>query len=276
MRTLTVACLVIALVLVFAPAAGAQVPTQDVVTGSGVDGSGFRISVEARSGPSGANPTGQVSVLSFDGTFVDGGEVTCLDVVTLPPGDPIGGLRARMNYRSQLFAGPQRVTASIDRFGKGIGLFGFVVTDPTVCSDGPVGPGQFFAPSLVIMDAAPDTAAPVLTVPSTITVKAQTLAGARVTYTATATDGVDPNPGVVCTPPSGSTFAIGTTTATCTATDATGNTAAKSFDVLVRLPASKDECTNGGWRSFGSVFKNQGDCVSFVATRGKNQPAGTG
>jgi hypothetical protein len=38
------------------------------------------------------------------------------------------------------------------------------------------------------------------------------------------------------------------------------------------LPTSKDQCKNGGWRTYG-VFKNQGDCVSFVATRGKNQPA---
>ena len=38
------------------------------------------------------------------------------------------------------------------------------------------------------------------------------------------------------------------------------------------LPTSKDECKNDGWRTFG-VFKNQGDCVSFVATRGRNSPA---
>ena len=38
------------------------------------------------------------------------------------------------------------------------------------------------------------------------------------------------------------------------------------------LPTSKQECRNGGWRSFG-VFKGKGDCVSFVATRGKNRPA---
>jgi hypothetical protein len=37
------------------------------------------------------------------------------------------------------------------------------------------------------------------------------------------------------------------------------------------LPTSKDQCKNGGWRSFGT-FKNQGDCVSFVATGGKNPP----
>jgi hypothetical protein len=39
------------------------------------------------------------------------------------------------------------------------------------------------------------------------------------------------------------------------------------------LPTSKDQCKNGGWRQYG-VFKNQGDCVSFVATGGRNQPAG--
>ena len=39
------------------------------------------------------------------------------------------------------------------------------------------------------------------------------------------------------------------------------------------LPTSKDQCKNGGWRNYG-VFKNQGDCVSFVATGGKNPPAG--
>jgi hypothetical protein len=37
------------------------------------------------------------------------------------------------------------------------------------------------------------------------------------------------------------------------------------------LPISKDQCKNAGWRAFG-VFKNQGDCVSFVATGGKNPP----
>jgi hypothetical protein len=36
-------------------------------------------------------------------------------------------------------------------------------------------------------------------------------------------------------------------------------------------PATKDDCKNGGWQSFGQ-FKNQGDCVSFVATGGKKGP----
>jgi hypothetical protein len=39
-------------------------------------------------------------------------------------------------------------------------------------------------------------------------------------------------------------------------------------------PANKDACKNNGWKTLqdskGTSFKNQGDCVSFVATNGKN------
>lgn len=41
------------------------------------------------------------------------------------------------------------------------------------------------------------------------------------------------------------------------------------------LPTSNDQCKNGGWRNYGGVFKNQGDCVSFVATGGKNPRTGS-
>jgi hypothetical protein len=44
------------------------------------------------------------------------------------------------------------------------------------------------------------------------------------------------------------------------------------IEFAVPLPTSKDQCKNGGWKTFG-VFKNQGDCVSFVATKGKNPPS---
>jgi hypothetical protein len=38
---------------------------------------------------------------------------------------------------------------------------------------------------------------------------------------------------------------------------------------------STEQCKNGGWKQFGRTFKNQGDCMSFVATRGKNPPSGS-
>ena len=43
------------------------------------------------------------------------------------------------------------------------------------------------------------------------------------------------------------------------------------------LPASASQCKKDGWMRFhdgSSRFKNQGDCVSFVATGAKNLPAG--
>lgn len=44
---------------------------------------------------------------------------------------------------------------------------------------------------------------------------------------------------------------------------------------FVRTPTSKQQCKKGGWRTFPQ-FRNQGDCVSFVATGGKNPPGKLG
>jgi hypothetical protein len=36
-------------------------------------------------------------------------------------------------------------------------------------------------------------------------------------------------------------------------------------------PTNSDQCKNDGWKQFNNpAFKNQGDCVSYVATKGKN------
>ena len=44
------------------------------------------------------------------------------------------------------------------------------------------------------------------------------------------------------------------------------------------VPTSKNQCKNGGWQNLadnnGTPFKNQGDCVSYVATGGKNLATG--
>ena len=47
------------------------------------------------------------------------------------------------------------------------------------------------------------------------------------------------------------------------------------FEPSFGPPTSKDECKDGGWQKFDSpTFKNQGDCVSYVATGGRNGAAG--
>jgi hypothetical protein len=69
---------------------------------------------------------------------------------------------------------------------------------------------------------------PKLTLPGVIYAEATSPAGAAVTYTVTATNGGT----VQCTPASGSTFPIGSTTVQCTATNAAGSTQG-SFTVNV-------------------------------------------
>jgi hypothetical protein len=47
-----------------------------------------------------------------------------------------------------------------------------------------------------------------------------------------------------------------------------------TFDAeVVDVPTNAEECKKGGWQTFG-LFKNQGDCVSFVATGGLNLSSG--
>jgi HYR domain len=75
--------------------------------------------------------------------------------------------------------------------------------------------------------------APTITVPSNITKTAENASGAVVTYSASASSSVAFVESFKCSPASGSTFAAGTTTVNCTATDTQGNTATKSFTVTV-------------------------------------------
>jgi hypothetical protein len=117
-----------------------------------------------------------------------------------------------------------------------------------------------------------DTTPPSITCPANIEVTAGAGGTAVVTYAVTASD-IGGAVAITGNPASGSTFAIGTTTVTAVATDEVGNSASCSFTVTVKqgLPTSAAQCKNGGWQGFG-IFKNQGDCVSFVATRGRNAP----
>jgi RNA polymerase sigma factor (sigma-70 family) len=80
-----------------------------------------------------------------------------------------------------------------------------------------------------------DTTPPALAVPAGITVQTTLTSGVKVTFTATATDLVDAAPKVTCNPASGSLFLVQTTTVTCIATDSSGNSSSKSFDVTVKL-----------------------------------------
>ncbi len=79
-----------------------------------------------------------------------------------------------------------------------------------------------------------DTTPPTLSLPANITAEATGPSGAVVTFSASASDLVDGPVAISCSPASGSTFALGTTPVSCSATDAHSNTASGSFNVTVQ------------------------------------------
>ena len=87
--------------------------------------------------------------------------------------------------------------------------------------------------------AVRDTQAPVVTCPANMAFNRDSgqLSRANVTWTATANDNCGGAVGVICTPVSGSTFPVGATTVTCSASDAAGNTGTCTFQVAVLAPA---------------------------------------
>ena len=110
----------------------------------------------------------------------------------------------------------------------------------------PVVPGQTVAAARLKMAAtvtstltvresvSPDTTPPELLLPADIVTEAASSAGAVVAYDASANDNVDGPVSVICSPVSGSTFPLGTTSVSCSATDTAGNIAEGSFNVTVQ------------------------------------------
>lgn len=118
--------------------------------------------------------------------------------------------------------------------------------DPIVCTQAPAGPypgtgphlvtltcldpsgaGDSCSASVVVVDATP----PEIACPASQTLECVDR-GAVATYEASATDNCGPlQPS--CAPPSGSSFELGTTEATCAATDTAGNTSTCGFTIAV-------------------------------------------
>ena len=115
--------------------------------------------------------------------------------------------------------------------------------------------------------APADTTSPTVNVPNTLTVSTQDANGTpTVTYSITATDDRDVVSGPSCNKQSGSSFQIGTTTVTCTASDAAGNTGTSSFNVKVEY-TFVDE-TAPGFASYDDISQSTtnpaGTTVSFT------------
>jgi peptidoglycan/xylan/chitin deacetylase (PgdA/CDA1 family) len=98
------------------------------------------------------------------------------------------------------------------------GIFNFVATDSL---------GNTSTTTVVINNI--DKVAPVITPAANLVKEATAATGLKLTYTLPVS--TDP---ITCTPNSGTTFAMGTTSVSCISTDAAGNTSTSSFSVFVR------------------------------------------
>jgi hypothetical protein len=121
-----------------------------------------------------------------------------------------------------------------------------------------------------------DKTPPTISVPADMTVPATSPSGAVATFAVSASDLVDGSVPVTCTPASGSTFPLGTTTVSCSAKDKTSNGASASFKVTisggltvsggvtVTLLSSNGNGIKGGvvkyyqngWKSFGTTGRD--------------------
>jgi hypothetical protein len=103
-------------------------------------------------------------------------------------------------------------------------------------------------PSCSFMVTVNDTQPPTITCPANINIAAEATcpptSSKVVSFAATASDNC-PGVSVVCSPPSGSTFPIGTTMVTCNATDSSGNSSQCSFTVAT-FSACLVDLTNPG------------------------------
>ena len=149
--------------------------------------------------------------------------------------------------------------------------------------------GAFILDAGTLQFTVLDTTAPTLTLPADLTLEAEGPSGAVANYAATASDAVSGSVNVNFSIPSGSTFALGTTTVTVTATDAAGNTATGTFDVNVRdttipvltLPANLTIEAAGSAGAVTTFAASALDTVSgnvpviFSVASGSNFPLGT-
>jgi hypothetical protein len=134
-----------------------------------------------------------------------------------------------------------------------------------------------------------DTTPPTLNLPDDRQVEARAPDGRTVDFNATAHDLVDGDVPVTCTPPSGSTFPVGTTTLHCSATDPHGNTATGTFTITVvdttppvlHLPGHLTAEATGptgatvDFTTTATDLVDGTDTVSCTPASGSNFPLGT-
>jgi hypothetical protein len=197
-----------------------------------------------------ADPNGAPSgvTLDFAGGVTEGGTTnvfTTADAPPLPPnlrvsfdatGQPLMfEVMTTATYQAPIIicfpGGPFTSANRLEHFNAATGSWDDVTIRP-VQTNGPIcGSVDSLSPFAIVEEL---NTPPTLTLPSGRTVEATSPSGARVDYTVTATDPEDGPLAPVCSPASGSTFPLGSTTVNCAVTDSAGSTTTGSFTVLVQ------------------------------------------
>jgi hypothetical protein len=97
-----------------------------------------------------------------------------------------------------------------------------------------------------------DTTIPTLNLPADQTLEATGASGVVATFAATATDTVDQDVTIACSPASGDTFPLGSTPVNCTATDDAGNQSTGSFVTCT----ATDDAGNVTSRAFSMTVRD--------------------
>ncbi len=185
--------------------------------------------------PSGSTfPSGEVEVIctAYDSQF----------------NPAVGAFKVTVSGGAPVLALPSDITAGATSAAGAVVTFQVTATDNAVVACTPASGSTFAIGTTAVVCTATNAAGsatgsfnvtvaddngPVLNVPNAVTSEASSAAGAVVTWNATATDAVDGARPVTCEPASGSTFALGVTLVTCTASDLSGHESSKSFEVTV-------------------------------------------
>ena len=176
----------------------------------------------------------QFVILGFSAIAPTGGDASGTDSLIAPPGGnwPADGSDCS-TAPEPIEANPSHVTITAPTAP---GTYNYLLMWSRTLNPGAAGDSGTFSggTSVDVTLEVVGNVAPTVTVPADTLVEGNTVGGATVSFTASATDpDDDPDPTPTCEPVSGSFFALGTTTVTCRATDSGGETGSASFSVTV-------------------------------------------
>jgi hypothetical protein len=211
---------------------GSGSPSWDSQSNSLASGSGGGGGGGSSSAPHGANAIGTATVRagSVEIRFETNKDVTA-PVITINVASPQEATDAYGRQVVYTATAIDEVDGSVQVYCTPNSGDYFPIDDTTITCEAGDYSGNYATKTASVV--VQDTTAPVVTVPDPIVKEATGPNGATVDFTATATDVVSSKLTVTCTSASGSTFAIGTTSVTCSATDKAENTSSATFNVTV-------------------------------------------